>query len=216
MFARVRAEERLATQLVYEGRSAIEHFSPGAYFEVQAHPTVNPELRIVEVEHRLSQPVALRGRDTEEHYNNRFLAIEADLQYRPPRVTPVPRIYGIITGVIEPDIEGDVGKYAKIDEQGRYTVKFLFDTVAPGERKASRPVRRMQPSAGPNYGMHFPLRPGVEVAVTFVDGDPDRPLIVGAVPNPLTPTPVDQSTASKNRIKTESGVLFEIEDGSGS
>ena len=73
-----------------------------------------------------------------------------------------------------------------------------------------------QPTVGPNYGMHFPLRPGVEVLITFIDGDPDRPLIVGAVPNPLTPSPVTSSDSTKNRIRTQSGVLFEIEDGTGS
>jgi len=122
----------------------------------------------------------------------------------------------VVTGLIENQVQGHVGKYAMIDHEGRYTVKFLFDTAPPGEAKASHAVRRIQPAAGPNYGMHFPLRPGVEVVLVFIDGDPDRPLIVGAVPNPVTPTPVDVNSSTKNRIKTESGVLFEIEDGSGS
>ena len=118
--------------------------------------------------------------------------------------------------MVETDAQGAVGKFAKIDGEGRYVVKFLFDTAPPGERKASRAVRRIQPTAGPNYGMHFPLRPGVEVLMVFIDGDPDRPIIVGAVPNPVTPTPVDAGVSTKNRIRTESGVLFEIEDGAGS
>ena len=70
----------------------------------------------------------------------------------------------------------------------------------------------MQPHAGPGYGMHFPLRPGIEVAIGFIDGNPDRPLIVGAVPNPITQTPVTASSSTKNRIKTRSGILIEFED----
>ncbi|MBK8937409.1 MAG: hypothetical protein IPM79_07125 [Polyangiaceae bacterium] len=69
-----------------------------------------------------------------------------------------------------------------------------------------------QPHAGPDYGMHFPLKPGVEVLLAFIDGDPDRPIIVGAVPNPVTPSPVDQRSNTLNRIKSASGVIIEIGD----
>jgi type VI secretion system secreted protein VgrG len=84
--------------------------------------------------------------------------------------------------------------------------------AAPGERKASCPVRMMQPSAGPGYGMHFPLKPGVEVVIGFVDGNPDRPVILGAVPNPITPTPVDAAVSTKSRIQTRSGIIIEFDD----
>ncbi len=215
-YAEIRAQQHHATREVYCGSSDTQTFSPGAIFELTAHPRVNPKLLLLEVDHSATQSVAGRGGGEERTYTNSFRAIDASEQYRPPRITPKPRIPGLITGIVEQGQEDDVGKFAKIDGQGRYTVKFLFDTAPPGDNKASRPVRRLQPSAGPNYGMHFPLRPGVEVSLAFVNGDPDRPLIVGAVPNPLTPTPVDEGIATKNRIKPESGVLFEIEDGQGS
>jgi type VI secretion system secreted protein VgrG len=48
-----------------------------------------------------------------------------------------------------------------------------------------------------------------------LDGDPDRPIIVGAVPNPVTPSPVVAADATKNRLKTECGMLLEIEEGVG-
>jgi type VI secretion system secreted protein VgrG len=54
----------------------------------------------------------------------------------------------------------------------------------------------------------------VEVLVAFVGGDPDRPIIVGAAPNPITPSPVGSSQGNKNRIRTGSGALLEFDDGS--
>lgn len=214
--ARVRAEANASRRAVHRGRSDVTLLSAGAVFELTGHPQVEGRHLVVELEQEHSQAVGTGDATGDERtYLNRFRAIDASINYRPPRRAHIPRIYGVITGLVETDAQGSVGKYAKIDEEGRYTVKFLFDTAAPGESKASRPVRRIQPTAGPNYGMHFPLRPGIEVLITFIDGDPDRPLIVGAVPNPVTPTPVDAAVSTKNRIRTESGVLFEIEDGAG-
>jgi type VI secretion system secreted protein VgrG len=117
-----------------------------------------------------------------------------------------------VSGIVEaaPKIETES---AWIDEHGRYLVRMLFDTAAPGERKASLPIRMVQPHSGPGYGIHFPLRPGTEVMVAFVGGDPDRPIIVGSVPNSMTPTPVVNKDSQMHRIRTWSGVLVEIDDG---
>ena len=83
-----------------------------------------------------------------------------------------------------------MAKYAEIDDLGRYKVILPFDQSGNAEGKASRWVRMAQPYAGANYGMHFPLHKGAEVLLTFVDGDPDRPIISGSVPNPDTMSPV--------------------------
>ncbi len=213
--AAVRAQDREVTKVVHTGRSSVMRLAAGYQFELAEHAAEGGML-ITEITHSHSEATATGvATGQEKTYRNEFKAISKTLTFRPKRDTPIPRIYGVITGLVETDSQGSVGKYAKIDEEGRYVVKFLFDTAPPGERKASRPVRRIQPTAGPHYGMHFPLRPGIEVLITFIDGDPDRPLIVGAVPNPVTPTPVDAGVSTKNRIRTESGVLFEIEDGAG-
>jgi type VI secretion system secreted protein VgrG len=196
---RVRAEERLCTRHVFEGNSDQARFSPGHVFRLEDHPRHNRDLLLVSVVHEASQEVAGWGAGSEIGYRNTFRAIDAELCYRPPRTTAVPRIHGLVTGVIETS-QGALEKYAKIDDQGRYTVRFLFDTAAPNERQASCQVRMMQTLAGPGYGVHFPLKPGTEVSVAFVDGNPDLPIIVGAVPNPIT------------RIKTRAGIVIEFED----
>jgi len=102
---------------------------------------------------------------------------------------------------------------ADLDAQGRYTVRFYFDTSPQGERpKSSHPVRQVQQHSGPNYGTHLPLKAGIEVLVAFIDGDPDRPLIVGSVHNPVTPSPVTDTDPHKHRVKTASGILVEMRD----
>lgn len=67
-----------------------------------------------------------------------------------------------------------------------------------------------QPFAGPGYGMHLPLRRGTEVLVAFANGDPDRPIIVGALYNATSPSPVVGANATRHQIRSSSGVLFEL------
>jgi type VI secretion system secreted protein VgrG len=69
-----------------------------------------------------------------------------------------------------------------------------------------------QPFAGGAYGMHFPLHIGAEVVIAHVEGDPDRPVIVGAVPNPETSSPVTSHNASQSVVRTRAGIHIEFED----
>ena len=210
--AQIRAEERLAEQLVFTGRSDLCAFGAGMRVTVEGHPMLDRlELLLVEVEHEVSQVVVGSGSEQAFSYVNTFRAVPADRTYRPPRVTPKPQIHGLLTGIIDPG-PGGTDRVAQLDDQGRYTVRFLFDTAAPGERPASRPVRMVQNHAGENHGTHFPLKPGIEVVLAFIDGDPDRPIIVGAVPNPTTPSPINNRVATIHRIKTGAGITIDLID----
>jgi type VI secretion system secreted protein VgrG len=212
--AEIRAQERAALHNFFSGESTIFAFHAGLRFKLEDHPALNgdKDLLLVEVTHHFSQPVALHGTPTEPGYHNSFRAVAADSSYRPPRVTLKPRIFGLLTAVVEPRDES-VGKHADIDEVGRYTVRFHFDSTPLGERpRSSLPVRMIQPHAGTGYGMHFPLHPGVEVAIAFEDGDPDRPLIVGAVPNAVTASPVTSANAGMSRIQTATGIRVTLRD----
>jgi type VI secretion system secreted protein VgrG len=211
--AQVRGEERQSTQLVYQGKSNVPALAAGHRFTLEDHPTLGAiELLVVEVDHLLNPPATIEEGvgDLSQLYVNTFRAVLASQAYRPPRVTKKPQISGLVTGVIDAGVGGSPS-YAQIDDQGRYMVRFFFDTAAAGG-VSSRPVRMIQNHAGANYGTHFPLKPGIEVLVGFVNGDPDRPVIVGAVPNPLTPSPVDGANRTTHRIKTKEGILFDLVD----
>jgi type VI secretion system secreted protein VgrG len=208
--ARHLADAELARRDEWRGRSALPSFSPGRTVRVESGDEDTPELLLIEVDHAFAA-AAGGGPAT---YENRFVAIPAGRMPRPHRTTPAPRIHGFVHAVVQTDAAGTVAKRAKIDSEGRYHVKFRFDPAASDpDQAASCPVRMLQPSAGPGYGMHFPLRPGVEVLVGFIGGDPDRPVIVGAAPNPITPSPVADATSHKNRIRTASGAMIELDDG---
>ncbi|APR84291.1 VgrG protein [Minicystis rosea] len=215
--AQIRAEELSCRRRVFEGDSASCLLGAGTRFRLDGHARLTDGgFLVTDIEHHLTQSVLTHGHgsggDAKPSYRGTFNATSAKLTFRPARVTPKPRIHGVLTGVVEQDPADPVGQYAKIDDHGRYTIKLLFDTTAPGQRKASRPIRMIQPHVGADYGMHFPLKPGVEVLLVFADGDPDRPLIVGAVPNPETPSPVTSVNSLANRLKTASGVLVEMKD----
>jgi type VI secretion system secreted protein VgrG len=209
--ARIRAEERLAQDRIHEGKSDIPGVSAGTTAKLEGHPLIDAiDLLFVEVTHDLTIAEQGSGRAA---YTNTFRAVPAENTYRPPRRTPRPKIAGFVTGIVQARTGGARGSTPALDEFGRYVVQFHFDT-APGERAASRPVRMAQPYIGPNHGMHFPLRPGAEVLIGFMDGDPDRPVILGAVPNAIAPSPVTSASANKSRISTaNAGILIELADG---
>jgi len=137
------------------------------------------------------------------------VAIRADVTYRPPRTTPKPRIDGVVYATIDGP---ELNIPAPIDEEGRYKVILPFDLAAEQGGRASRWIRMAQPTSGAGYGMHFPLRPGTEVILTHVHGDPDRPIIAGAVPNAQTPSPVTSANATQSVLRTATGIIMEFED----
>lgn len=211
--AKIRAEERRSRQRVYEGKSNRSSLSAGRKTTLVDHPRLPAQtpLLLVELLHEAKFPSFSDGdRAGEAFYHNTFRAIPADITYRPPLRTPKPRILGTTTGIIQPGPGGETEGIAKLDAEGRYTVEIHFDTKQPGEQKASHRIRMAQPFAGTNYGMHFPLRPGTEVLLAFTNGDPDRPIIVGALFNATSPSPVVDSNATKHQLKSPSGAIFEF------
>jgi uncharacterized protein (DUF2345 family) len=91
----------------------------------------------------------------------------------------------------------------------------MLDQGPAAKGSASSLLRMAQPHAGPGYGFHFPLRDGVEVMLTCIEGDPDRPIITGAVPNPVTPSTVGDGNAMRNVIRTGGGTEINIDDNEG-
>lgn len=243
--ARIRAEELESRRERLLGSSDLAAIAPGLRFQVAGHGGLRDDeddVVVVSVEHSLSRSEPGRaGYGEEAEYANTFEAVQAkkrgggrrgaggesfDVELRPPRITPKPRIFGLLTGVIRAAGQGDPVPTEQelarqdVDHEGRYIVRLHFDQ---GDSPMPR-VRMAQPHAGTSYGMHFPLRPGAEVVVAFLDGDPDRPVIVGAVPHPLKASPVLRpgSDASPdallhmnemNRIETRSGIIIQIGDG---
>ncbi|WP_211619434.1 DUF2345 domain-containing protein, partial [Paraburkholderia domus] len=100
-------------------------------------------------------------------------------------------------------------------EEGWYVIRLPFDldTWSPGG--TSRPVRLAKPYSGDNYGHHFPLIDGAEVAVIHTDGDPDRPVIIGAMHDSLHPDLVNNLNHTRNLIRTAAQNEMRMEDREG-
>lgn len=206
--AAIRAEERACRQTVFRGTSSVSRLGAGMRCRIGgAHDMDDRQLLVTSVEHR-----ARRAEDGSALvYKNTFEAIDAAQRFRPERKTPRPRITGVVTGVVIGTDGTTDGDEAQIDEFGRYVVRFHFDgALGALNQRASRPVRKAQPLAGSSEGMHFPLRPGTEVAVAFSNGDPDRPIILGALPNHVKQSVVTQTEASINRIQTNDGIVIQF------
>ncbi|MBM4375919.1 MAG: type VI secretion system tip protein VgrG [Deltaproteobacteria bacterium] len=211
---RARVEERQVATDLYLGTADTQTLFAGGLVAIHGHTRHVPTLLVTRVVFEGRQPA--KGASTESepgHFAVRFEAIPATRQFRPARVTPKPRIFGVLPAVIETDDIGTIEATPLIDSFGRYRVHFKFDAEASSARHGSHWVRLAQPLSGPGYGWSFPIRRGVEVMVAFEDGDPDRPVIVGAVYNGHAPNPVTATNSLKSRLVSQSGVLFEIDDG---
>ncbi|MBI5896571.1 MAG: type VI secretion system tip protein VgrG [Desulfobacterales bacterium] len=186
--AKVRAEEYLCREKIFNGHSSIPALRPGYLFSLQRHysPDFNRQYLTTRVHHEGSQArylvSGLGVGELEDQdglfYRNTFACIPGGVQYRPTRSTPKPRISGSLSAKI--DAAGS-GQYAELDEHGRYKVILPFDLSGRKDGKASAWVRMMQPYAGQGMGFHAPLHKGTEVLLSFIEGDPDRPVISGGL-----------------------------------
>ena len=208
--AKIRAESILCRRETFLGEGSVSLMMPGFTFTLENHyrKGVNQKYLITDIVHEGNQTgymlsgISAGGNSDEEkkvYYRNHFTAIPVTVQFRPEMRAEKARIFGTISGTV--DAEGS-GQYAELDSQGRYKILFPFDLSGRTGGKASHWVRMVQPYAGSGHGMHFPLHKGTEVLVTFIDGDPDRPVIAGAVPNPETRSPVNSDNQTKSVIQT--------------
>lgn len=213
--AAIRAEEIRWQKEQFHGESTVCAFAAGYRFELTEHPRAsnNQAYQLVQVEHQGYDPRAARmaGEAADEAgavYENTFTAIPDETQFRPVRRTDRPVVTGTLNARI--DAEGD-GEYAELDEEGRYHVIFPFDTEHPSGR-ASHWVRLMQPYAGEQEGMHFPLRKRARVLISFLAGDPDLPVISGAIPNSEQPSVTTSDNQTTGGLRTPQGNWLETDD----
>jgi type VI secretion system VgrG family protein len=202
-FAQVRAESIACQQSTLSGKSYRLAVASGKWFELESTHGPDGTYLVTHVRWHY-QPTS--GGDI---LWNEFKALSVSVPFRAALKTPRPKVEGMIHAKVDGAIRGD---YAEIDEAGRYKVTFSYDRSGRTDMQASRPLRMLQPHVGADYGLHFPLRPGTEVMVGFVEGDPDRPVIVGAVPNPLTRSPVESPNHTQNVLRSASRNEVVMED----
>ena len=144
--------------------------------------------------------------DSVEEYDCTFTAMDAETQYRTPRLTPKPEIRGPQTAVVV----GPSGEEIHTDGDGHgiIKVKFHWDRFAKADDTASCWIRVSQLSAGQNWGSIMLPRVGQEVIVQYLNGDPDRPIVTGRVYNGENKPPYklpDNKTMSGTKTNTSKG-----------
>jgi type VI secretion system VgrG family protein len=222
--ARVRAEEVACRRDSFALTTVSPFIAAGHIVAVEGHARADFNQRYlpVTIHHRGQQNLAgafagtgESGSPVEAGYHNRIEAVPASAPYRSPRLTPRPRMNGVNPATIEVDESRAHLNRAAIDAQGRYKVALDFDTAETPNYERSPFLRRMQPYAGPDVGFHFPLLKQTEVMIGWVDGDPDRPFILGAMPNAESVGPVARANHTENKLRTASGIALVMNDGPG-
>jgi type VI secretion system secreted protein VgrG len=188
--AELRLAEAQAAYERYHGSSSdCGGLRTGAKFKLTGHPQTAfnvPEYVIVGTEHTIiSNQYASGG--GEHSVTAAVEAIDAKTRFRPARTTPKPIIQGTQTAMVV----GPSGEEIHTDKYGRVKVQFPWDRYGKKDENSSCWMRVAQLWAGKNWGaMHIP-RIGQEVLVSFLEGDPDRPIITGRVYNAGSMPPYD-------------------------
>ncbi|MEN8141288.1 MAG: type VI secretion system Vgr family protein [Thermodesulfobacteriota bacterium] len=212
--AALRSEELDWQRRVFVAETDCRAASPGRKINMVGHPekSLNGHYLIIEVEHSGDQAAgqSMAGGEAAMEYRNKLKLIPADAPFRPIR-PPSRRSQGLFTA----RVESSGGAYAHLDDQGRYRLRLDLDQGEAPKSSASHPVRQLQPYGGNNYGLHFPLHSGTEVAVACEGGDLDRPLIMGVLPNPACPSPVTSNNFSEHILRTWGGNELIMDDRQG-
>lgn len=178
--ARLRLDGLRGRRRSAEGASRCARLSPGLVFTLteHAHDDLNRAYLLTSVEHDGAEPLPGEPGGAEAaRYENTFSAIPADVVCRPDPVPPKPSIKGVQSATVV----GPAGQEIYTDEHGRVKVQFWWDRDGKRDDKSSCWLRVAQLWAGAGFGAMFIPRVGQEVLVDFLDGDPDRPIVVGSV-----------------------------------
>lgn len=218
----IRAEEAAWQALVFECESTVPSLRTGTVFTLTSHPisSFNTDYVVISARHSAGQqgPDGYQAGYATTPYANAFTAIRKSQAFRPLRVTPKPVMPGVFNAVVDSEDSGD--KRAVLDSMGRYRIALRYNEGAskatPG--KGSAPVRQSQPYAGASAnsvvaGLHVPLVRTSEVLVSYENGDPDRPVILGSTFNSKNGDVVTNAGSTVNRLRTTGGLLLELDDG---
>jgi type VI secretion system secreted protein VgrG len=189
---KLRMEEEEVAHDIVQASSQCKSFSPGGKFKITVHRCSSEEgksFAVTKIRHSATEPMAYEtgGSAVNSDYSNSFSCIPDSVVFRAARITPKPLVSGVQTAVVT----GPAGEEIYTDEFGRVKVQFHWDREGKKDENSSCWIRVSQNWAGKNWGIVFNPRIGQEVIVDFLEGDPDRPIIVGRVYNATNMPPYE-------------------------
>ena len=179
-----------AQKEVAESDSDIIHMEPGHRFSLSNHirSDFNKKYLIHSVHFKVRQYGTLEEYAPGEagfHYDNHCCFLPAAVPFKPPQLTPRPEL-DYQDGVV---VTGPKGEEIYTDQYARIKVQFPWDREGQNDENSSCWVPVSQSWAGNQWGkIHIP-RIGHEVLISFINGDPDQPLVVGSLYNGVNPPP---------------------------
>ena len=206
-FTQAKLEALRTDACTAQGESNRPDFAPGAKVELTDHDqaNLNQDWLLTTVAHQGQQPQALEeeGGDEPTTYHNTFSAVPASQTWRPQcghrPIMDGPQI-AIVTG--------PTGEEIHCDEHGRVKVRFPWDRYSQKDEHSSAWLRVSQDWAGGQYGFMALPRIGHEVIVSFLDGDPDQPIITGRTYHATNKPPYslpEHKTRTTLRTQTHKG-----------
>jgi type VI secretion system secreted protein VgrG len=206
---RIQEEEAKITNLT--GTSTCRAFSSGYRYDLLEYyrDDMNDKSYVlVSVNHGAYEAVGGSGEGAGASYTNSFTCIPFDVPFRPPLTTPKPMIGGVQSAIVV----GPSGEEIYTDEHGRVKVQFHWDREGQKNENSSCWIRVSQVSAGAGWGAIDVPRIGHEVIVDFLEGDPDRPIIIGRVYHgtntPPYPLPAEKTKSTFKSYSSPGGEGF--------
>jgi type VI secretion system secreted protein VgrG len=199
---RLEADEAAVSLLSGEGRN--RQLVPGASFTLAEDPVdqaKNKKVAIQSVSHEAWDRTFLSS-DAGTGYTNRFSVFPLSVPWREPFAIARPQMLGVHAALVI----GPKGTEIHTDDLGRAKVMFFWDHRREAEPDKAIWARVIYPWAGNGWGWQSTPRVGTEVAVAFMDGDPDRPVILGGMYNGDDKPIYSESEKTKSGIRTRSSL----------
>ncbi|GLR08563.1 type VI secretion system tip protein VgrG [Mixta theicola] len=206
-YARIRQQSWQAGQQQIRGTGTATGIAPGYQFTLTGAPndTDNRALLVISARYNFEENQYASGSNGSAKHHINFTVIPASTPFRPKARTSWPRTYGPQTA----RVVGPSGESIWTDKYGRVKVKFHWDRASNGDENSSCWVRVSSAWAGQGYGGIQIPRVGDEVVVDFINGEPDRPIIIGRVYNEASMPPWSLPAAA-----TQMGFMSRTKDGS--
>jgi type VI secretion system secreted protein VgrG len=192
--SQVMLEARRANRRTFSAETQVGSITCGMVFNLTQHPhdRFNDKYMITHAHHSIASEIYRSGIKQESEHLVTFESIPANVQWRAPLTTRRPVVAGPETAIVT----GPDGEQIHTDEYGRVRVHFHWDREGATDDTSSCWIRVSQTGG---LGNLILPRVGHEVLVDFINGDPDRPIVVGRVFNashmPVYPLPEGKTKA---------------------
>jgi type VI secretion system secreted protein VgrG len=196
----------------YIAMSDAVNLAPGMRITLSRYPQdeLNQTYRILAVAYQGQQLV---GENLSDLHTDSQLPLQCQLSLIPaaeafiPTIMPAPRYSYTQLAQVESE-----HKQAHVDEQGQYKIRLPFAEQAYGKTQASPFVSHVQQLGGLQQGMSHPHLDGTTVAVGYLEGDLNKPIILGALPNTQTGSLVASDNKTHHVVRSQTGHQLTLDD----